>query len=219
MVQFPSAPSPRTGHAQTVHLAPLACDNGSRPSVEGAVEQLGLSVIVSSLCGTELFRSGAARRLLELEPLPAPVVSEVERLSRCVRAVDGAQAAPCAAKPSATPVTRMVSTGGREYVLRSALLAAGLFDGDASVVTAIQCSTPELPDAARLRVRFGLTAREAEVALLLAHGASNKSIAARLRISMSTVRTHSERLFTKLCVHSRKALALHLFAFANHPGS
>jgi DNA-binding NarL/FixJ family response regulator len=54
-----------------------------------------------------------------------------------------------------------------------------------------------------LRNRYGLTRREAEVAMLLAKGRSNSAIAAELRISAHTARHHTQRILAKLEVHSR----------------
>ena len=48
-----------------------------------------------------------------------------------------------------------------------------------------------------------LTNREREVLALLADGLGNKQIAARLGISINTVKTHMELLFEKLDVSSR----------------
>lgn len=48
-----------------------------------------------------------------------------------------------------------------------------------------------------------LTPREAEVARLAAHGAANRAIAARLRISERTVQHHCEAIFAKLGIRSR----------------
>jgi DNA-binding CsgD family transcriptional regulator len=56
----------------------------------------------------------------------------------------------------------------------------------------------------RLR-RFGLSGREAEVLRLVDEGASNQSIADRLRISVRTVKKHLERVYEKLGVDSRTA--------------
>jgi DNA-binding NarL/FixJ family response regulator len=51
--------------------------------------------------------------------------------------------------------------------------------------------------------RYGLTRRELEVARLLARGKSNAVIADELRISGHTARHHTQRILSKLAVHSR----------------
>jgi DNA-binding NarL/FixJ family response regulator len=65
--------------------------------------------------------------------------------------------------------------------------------------------TPE-----RLRERFpALTAREADVLVLITHGHSNDEIAARLFISVSTVKSHVNAVFTKIPARDRaQAIAL-----------
>jgi len=50
---------------------------------------------------------------------------------------------------------------------------------------------------------FGLTRREAEVAELLSQGRSNQAIARELKISEHTARHHTQRILSKLEVHSR----------------
>lgn len=56
---------------------------------------------------------------------------------------------------------------------------------------------------AYLQMQFGLTARETEVAVLLAQGLSNVAIAKTLAISTHTARHHTQRVLGKLKVHSR----------------
>lgn len=51
---------------------------------------------------------------------------------------------------------------------------------------------------------YGLSAREAEVFKLLAHGRSTAHIADALCISTSTVKTHAYRIYRKLDVHSQQ---------------
>jgi len=50
---------------------------------------------------------------------------------------------------------------------------------------------------------FGLSKRELEVLELIAQGLSNNEIAARLFVSLNTIKTHSSKLFEKLEVSRR----------------
>jgi DNA-binding NarL/FixJ family response regulator len=56
-----------------------------------------------------------------------------------------------------------------------------------------------------------LSARETEVARLVAEGLANKVIAARLSISSKTVETHITHIMEKLHVCARTQIAAHLF--------
>jgi DNA-binding NarL/FixJ family response regulator len=60
---------------------------------------------------------------------------------------------------------------------------------------------------ARARLE-GLTAREREVAVHLAHGLSNAEIAENLYMSPSTVKVHISRIMTKLGATNRTQVAL-----------
>lgn len=51
--------------------------------------------------------------------------------------------------------------------------------------------------------KFGLTAQEARVAMLLADHRSNRDIADQLGVSVHTARHHTERVLAKLHIHSR----------------
>jgi len=64
--------------------------------------------------------------------------------------------------------------------------------------------SPVTAESAR---RLGLTDRQAEVALLLIDGATNRQIASALGISPGTVRKHLEAVFATLGVNSRAAAA------------
>jgi DNA-binding NarL/FixJ family response regulator len=55
-----------------------------------------------------------------------------------------------------------------------------------------------------------LTKRELQIAILVAAGKANKQIAYQLEISEWTVSTHLRRIFAKLGVHSRAAMAAYV---------
>lgn len=63
-------------------------------------------------------------------------------------------------------------------------------------------NTPQLP---------GLTARERDVALLVAKRHTNAEIAEMLCISLSTVKSHVRNIFTKMDISTRTALVARLY--------
>lgn len=65
-----------------------------------------------------------------------------------------------------------------------------------------------VPQLASVDWRATLTNREAEVATLAAHGASNLDIAVQCRISERTVKAHLSAIFQKLHISDRLQLAL-----------
>ena len=62
-------------------------------------------------------------------------------------------------------------------------------------------------DEEQLSKAFGVTLREAEVLLWIAHGKSNKEIAEILDMSLRTVNKHLEQIFNKLMVEKRTSAA------------
>ena len=72
----------------------------------------------------------------------------------------------------------------------------------------LRISDMSSPDRiAHIKSRFALTQREAEVALWIAQGKSNRDIAAILSLSPRTVDKHLEVIFSKLSVENRTAAA------------
>ncbi|KQT47488.1 LuxR family transcriptional regulator [Aureimonas sp. Leaf454] len=69
-------------------------------------------------------------------------------------------------------------------------------------------SEEEGGETARLRTKFQLTAREAEVLLWIARGKPNRDIAEILSLSPRTVNKHLETVFSKLGVENRASAAI-----------
>lgn len=65
----------------------------------------------------------------------------------------------------------------------------------------------------KLRSIYGLTSREAQITLEIAHGKTDQEIAEALSISFSTIRTHINHVYDKLGVRNRASLA-HLVSAA-----
>ena len=63
-----------------------------------------------------------------------------------------------------------------------------------------------------LRARYGITAREAQIARYVALGQTNAEIARRLRLSVFTVRRHVEHVFARLGVKRRSEVATKLLS-------
>jgi DNA-binding CsgD family transcriptional regulator len=93
--------------------------------------------------------------------------------------------------------------GAMELLARvAALLRRAGSAAPASAAMAAASAERHLSDT-DLRTGFGLTAREVEVARLLAEGRSNTEVAARLGVTENTARNHTERVMKKLGTSKR----------------
>jgi DNA-binding CsgD family transcriptional regulator len=70
------------------------------------------------------------------------------------------------------------------------------------------CQVEERTHEDVLRHRFGLTPREADVAVWIARGKSNKDISDILGVSPRTVNKHLEQISPKLGVENRASAAV-----------
>lgn len=104
-----------------------------------------------------------------------------------------------------------VMIGGRRYRLvpvdRETASAGRAAPSDASR----QAPSAGVVPRARASAADALTARELEIARLVAEGRVNKQIAGDLRISEWTVATHLRRMFVKLGVDTRAAMVSRCF--------
>lgn len=173
-----------------VHLANARAAQSAREALDTA----GRTLFAATRAGRVLWCTPQAARLLA-EVLPPAAPGEALQLPEraaewLARAeADGAGAPPAALLPPLADGTPLAlrflgRLGEDEHLLRLATDRAG-------------------EDTARLRERFALTVREAEVVLWLARGKSNRDIAAILELSPRTVNKHLETVFGKLGVENR----------------
>lgn len=184
-------------------------------TARAALDDLAQPLIMFDTAGREIHRSPALSEVLPAEA-SAPVVARCGALAR------DAGAAVWDPRRRATipaPSVGKVSVGGREYLLRITLLPEGVVSTGPAVAVLVLPRTPTpFPDGETLQGRFDLTPREAEVALQLAAGATRKRIARDLAISPHTVRAHTEKVFQKLGVSTRSAVAAAIVGGAAPPG-
>ena len=129
------------------------------------------------------------------------VRTEAQRMAWALAA--SAQRSVATAAAAGTQTNREVRADGRVYRLRGTLATGWSPAGEPGVlVTAAFELVNPLTDL-ELRSRFGLSAREIEVARLVANGLSNAEVAERLGVSYFTARNHVERLLSKLGVGNR----------------
>jgi len=105
--------------------------------------------------------------------------------------------------PSDLQSVRRVQIGAVVYCLRGSIVGEQLLGAEPAVLVTVTAATAERMTDDTLRTEFGLTAREIEVARLMAEGLSNSEIAARLGVKFFTARNHVERTLAKLGVSSR----------------
>jgi DNA-binding CsgD family transcriptional regulator len=100
-------------------------------------------------------------------------------------------------------MVREVEASGSRYLVRGEVLRLDKPGLGPVVLIALERLGSELLTEPEVRKRFGLTRKQASVAMLLAQRKSNVEIARELFISPHTARHHTERVLTKLGVHAR----------------
>ncbi len=188
---------------------------GERRAELGRVlDALPDAVLLYETSGALVHANPAALRHLADDADAERLRGEAQRLAWSVgalarRATGAARgAATGAAGGAAAGASRTLRVGAgpsaRVLTLRGALAPSWLLGRDPGVLVTVEAAAAARPlTDAELRERFGLTARELEVARLVAEGLSNQALADRLGVSFFTARNHVERLLAKLGATNR----------------
>jgi DNA-binding CsgD family transcriptional regulator len=163
------------------------------------LDRLDVALLVFGADGEERHRNAAFGRLVPPGPDAEAVVAAASALARDLLAPPIPEDLPA--------VRRTVDRPSGPYTLWASPNA--LLLTDAGVVVSVERASV-LPPPQRLQAAFGLTPREAEVALQLAQGRSDQEIADALIVSVHTVRRHTARVLRKLDLSSRAGVALTL---------
>ena len=212
-----------------VHLA--RCEDRHDFSAEDSDALARITATVADGIRTSL-RFDAARRLDD-GTAPGLVVldsaNNVELITPPARALMAALRSAAVAQSDETPPTPLIAlatfvrsradgAGSQRDVVAVPspsgwiTLHASLPEGRASGQVAIVLERAAGPEATSVRLEaHGVTAREREIATLLAQGLSNGEIAATLVLSPYTVQDHIKSLFEKTAVSSRQELVARVF--------
>ncbi|OAM79216.1 response regulator transcription factor [Devosia elaeis] len=174
-----------------VHLANARRAQSARIALDAA----GRHLLALAADGALLWSTPQANRLLARWGLDAERQDQLAdgfaawRLAAGERAQPGAGFDLAAGNGQALQFAYLGMVGGDEYLFR---LGPAQGEGQEEM----------------LRQAFGLTQRESEVLLWIAHGKSNRDIGDILGLSPRTVNKHLEQVYTKLGVENRASAAI-----------
>jgi DNA-binding CsgD family transcriptional regulator len=169
-------------------------------------------VVLVSASGQAVHRNVACQRLLAAESPDGRgrLEATIRRVSQAVLLLARGPGRAGIAPPS--PSSDVASARAR-YRVSGVLLKAPAFAGDPIAAVSVVPLQPRALTDDELAGRYGLTPREREVARLLADGASTQAISRELGIASATARRHTERVLSKLHVHSRGEVRGRLVAY------
>lgn len=160
--------------------------------------------------GNELFADEHWPRLVRLAQgntiSPATALADRVALPRFVRAV-------LAALRSAPQAIHRVETVWGQFAFRRHEMSSSQGEGGAVALLVSRLAAEPLR-LAQGAAAAGLSPQQREVALLMAQGHSNASIAERMGITINTAGYHAKQVFARLDVHERSAIARALSAAA-----
>jgi predicted ATPase/DNA-binding CsgD family transcriptional regulator len=167
----------------------------SDPNISYAVEGLANVAAMQNKARRAVTLFGAAAALREVFDTPLPPINQADN-----------ERGIAAARAQLDEATFMTAWKAGRDMLQEQVIAYALAESG----TASQINDPSLsaalPHAGKAKFD-GLTAREREVAALVAQGQSNRDIAATLVLSERTVASHVSNILSKLEFNSRTQIA------------
>lgn len=166
------------------------------------LDSFGQPALIGNRAGRVVHVTPSLETVLEADPERARLRTVLRAMLRDVCSTAGVGTYHRDAWP--VRLDRNVRTRTAEYDARGFLYGGPPMDDTVFAVVVLERKEGALPSLEVLRERFGLTRRQAEVALLLARRRTNAEIAATLAISPHTARHHTEAVLDKLGAADRR---------------
>jgi DNA-binding CsgD family transcriptional regulator len=160
------------------------------------------SMIALDLSGTLLWANEGAEKLLK--PRQGAKLTVPDALVQGARRLRGLLGKNL---PTMTPLSSIVLTREGKADIYAELRLARSRTGGPFVLVYLEAPS-QLPQLKELALKFQLTDAETEILALLSLGLSDRKIARRRFVSLTTVHTHMRRILSKLGVYSRVQAAL-----------
>jgi DNA-binding NarL/FixJ family response regulator len=185
------------------------------PLIQDALSQL-LPQLGGGIVVRNAVDAAAATAILDNEPdvalvlldLALPGTRGLDLLSDLMQDYPGVPVVVLSATHDRATVNASLAAGARGFIAKTAN-AAELLDAVRQCIDGLEYLTPDItlePDADGVRIApgaLGLTARQADVLLLLVQGKPNKLICRDLKLSEGTVKVHVSAILKRLKVHTR----------------
>ncbi len=182
----------------------LAADDSSA-DFGSLIDVSGQALMLFDLSGRALHSNPVMRRLLAQDRERNQVESHMRQVARAVLMALEANRVASRDK-HADGRRREIATSMAAYRLRGNPVGQNALGHPRAVLVSVDRVSSQIPAADSLRIRYGLTVRELQVASLILHRLSNNEIARMLDISPHTARHHTENVLAKLGVRSRNEL-------------
>lgn len=183
-------------------VAAWAGANACRSNVSQMLDSLADPALLFDITGTRVHANPATGRLAS--PVDsARIEGEAQRIAWALGAM-ARRRTPSAEGVVVSTASRTVQVAGLLYRLRGSIVGEQVLGAQSAVLVTITATAAEPLSDEALEAEYGLTARETQVARLIAEGLSNNEIATRLGVRFFTARNHVERTLAKLGVASRQ---------------
>lgn len=184
-------------------LETFVCLRRNAAALSALADDAAIGVVVLEPSGQPARENDWLRRLMSREPERDRVRKEIARAIRNAARLRACSDGACRTARAHTDIR----TGSARYRVSATFLTDPARPDAPLSIALVERLDEGVPSERELGVRFSLTRREIEVAMLVPRGLSSREIATALGISPNTARRHVERILQKLDVRNRTAAA------------